>query len=112
MTPAQNAAFRAGAGVTPGALLTTIASVVLVLAFVWVMWVTGTVSVRVRSPGCGVQGSAPQLRTGQVKTLGTAPVSAAPLPYPISLSLSWLARAAKRYRSTLRKITPTGLFAK
>ncbi len=40
MTPAQSAAFQAGSGVTPGALLTTIASVVLVLTFVWVMWVT------------------------------------------------------------------------
>jgi integrating conjugative element protein (TIGR03758 family) len=40
MTPAQSAAFQAGSGVTPGTLLTTIASVVLVLTFVWVMWVT------------------------------------------------------------------------
>mgnify|MGYP001220330978 CR=1 FL=1 len=40
MTPAQSAAFQAGAGVTPGTLLTAIASVVLVLTFVWVMWVT------------------------------------------------------------------------
>lgn len=40
MTPAQNAAFQAGSGATPGTLLTAIASVVLVLAFVWVMWVT------------------------------------------------------------------------
>jgi len=40
MTPAQNAAFQAGSGVTPATLLTTIASVVLVLVFVWVMWVT------------------------------------------------------------------------
>jgi integrating conjugative element protein (TIGR03758 family) len=40
MTPAQSAAFQAGAGVAPGALLTAIASVVVVLTFVWVMWVT------------------------------------------------------------------------
>ena len=40
MTGAQNAAFQAGAGVTPSALLTGIASVVLVLAFVWVIWVS------------------------------------------------------------------------
>ena len=40
MTPAKSAAFQAGSGVTPGTLLTTIASVVLVLTFVWVMWVT------------------------------------------------------------------------
>ena len=40
MTAAQSAAFQAGSGVTPGTLLTAIASVVLVLAFVWVMWVT------------------------------------------------------------------------
>jgi len=40
MTAAQNAAFQAGSGVTPGTLLSAIASVVLVLAFVWVMWVT------------------------------------------------------------------------
>ena len=40
MTPAQNTAFQAGSGVTPSTLLTGIASVVLVLAFVWVIWVT------------------------------------------------------------------------
>jgi len=40
MTPAQNTAFQAGSGVTPATLLTSIASVVLVLAFVWVIWVT------------------------------------------------------------------------
>ena len=40
MTPAQNTAFQAGSGVTPATLLTGIASVVLVLAFVWVIWVT------------------------------------------------------------------------
>ena len=40
MTPAQNTAFQAGSGVTPATLLTAIASVVLVLAFVWVIWVT------------------------------------------------------------------------
>ncbi len=40
MTPAQSAAFQAGSGVTPGTLLVAIASAVLVLVFVWVMWVT------------------------------------------------------------------------
>ena len=40
MTASQNAAFQAGSGVTPSTLLTAIASVVLVLAFVWVIWVT------------------------------------------------------------------------
>ncbi|MCB1753439.1 MAG: TIGR03758 family integrating conjugative element protein [Gammaproteobacteria bacterium] len=39
MTGAQNMAFQAGSGVTPAALMTGIASVVLVLAFVWVIWV-------------------------------------------------------------------------
>jgi len=40
MTAAQSAAFQAGSGLAPSALLTGIASVVLVLGFVWVMWVT------------------------------------------------------------------------
>ncbi len=40
MTAAQSAAFQSGSGVSPGTLLTTIASMVLVLTFVWVMWVT------------------------------------------------------------------------
>ena len=40
MTPAQSAAFQAGSGITPGTLLTSIAGVVLVLALVWVIWVT------------------------------------------------------------------------
>jgi integrating conjugative element protein (TIGR03758 family) len=40
MTAEQSAAFQAGSGVTPGTLLIAIASVVLVLVFVWVMWVT------------------------------------------------------------------------
>ena len=40
MTPAQSTAFQAGSGITQGALLTGIAGVVLVLAIVWVMWVT------------------------------------------------------------------------
>ena len=39
MTPAQTAAFQAGSGFTPTALLNGIASVVLVLAFIWVIWV-------------------------------------------------------------------------
>ena len=40
MTEDQATAFQAGAGVTPDTLLLAIASVVMVLAFVWVMWVT------------------------------------------------------------------------
>lgn len=40
MTPAQDAAFQAGSGVTSSTPLTAIASVVMVLAFVWVIWVT------------------------------------------------------------------------
>ena len=40
MTPAQNTAFQAGSGVAPGVLLTAIAAAVMVLAFVWVIWVT------------------------------------------------------------------------
>ena len=40
MSPAQQGAFQAGSGVTPGTLLTAIASMTLVLAFVWVVWVT------------------------------------------------------------------------
>ena len=40
MSPAQQGAFQAGAGVVPGTLLTAIASMILVLAFIWVVWVT------------------------------------------------------------------------
>jgi len=40
MTAAQNAAFQAGSGVTPATLLMGIASVVLVLAFIWVIWIS------------------------------------------------------------------------
>ena len=40
MTAAQNTAFQSGYGFTPATLLTGIASVVLVLAFVWVIWVS------------------------------------------------------------------------
>jgi len=40
MTGAQSSAFQAGAGVHAGTLLVAIAGVVLVLAFVWVIWVT------------------------------------------------------------------------
>jgi integrating conjugative element protein (TIGR03758 family) len=40
MTSAQQAAFQAGSGVTPGALLLAIAGVVMVLVIVWVIWVT------------------------------------------------------------------------
>jgi integrating conjugative element protein (TIGR03758 family) len=40
MTPAQNTVFQAGSGVAPSALLAVIASTVMVLAFVWVIWVT------------------------------------------------------------------------
>ena len=40
MTGAQNLAFQAGSGVTPATLLLAIASIVLMLAFIWVIWVT------------------------------------------------------------------------
>jgi integrating conjugative element membrane protein (TIGR03745 family)/integrating conjugative element protein (TIGR03758 family) len=40
MTAAQDTAFQAGSGVTPATLLNGIASVVLVLAFIWVIWVS------------------------------------------------------------------------
>ena len=39
MSPAQNASFQAGSGVAPDTLLTAIASMILVLTFVWVIWV-------------------------------------------------------------------------
>ena len=39
MTAAQQTAFQAGSGVTSSTMLTAIASMVLVLAFVWVMWI-------------------------------------------------------------------------
>ena len=40
MTSAQKTVFQTGSGFTPATLLTGIASVVLVLAFIWVIWVT------------------------------------------------------------------------
>lgn len=40
MTSAQNTAFQAGSGFTPAALLNGIASIILVLAFIWVIWVS------------------------------------------------------------------------
>lgn len=40
MSAAQIAAFQAGSGITPATSLLAIASVILVLAFVWVIWVT------------------------------------------------------------------------
>jgi integrating conjugative element protein (TIGR03758 family) len=40
VSPAQNTAFQAGSGVAPATLLTAIASVVVVLALVWAIWVT------------------------------------------------------------------------
>lgn len=40
MTLAQNAAFQTGSGVTPSTLLVAIAGIVIVLAFIWVIWVT------------------------------------------------------------------------
>ncbi|MCP4453531.1 MAG: TIGR03758 family integrating conjugative element protein [Planctomycetes bacterium] len=40
MTGAQDTAFQAGSGVTPATLLNGIASVTLVLTFVWVIWVS------------------------------------------------------------------------
>ena len=40
MNPAQLAAFQAASGVTATTLLVGIASTILLLAFVWVVWVT------------------------------------------------------------------------
>ena len=40
MNAAQSAAFQAGSGIPPGTLLNGIAAVLLVLAFVWVIWVS------------------------------------------------------------------------
>ncbi len=40
MSPAQQGAFQAGAGVSSGTVLTAIASMVLALAFIWVVWVS------------------------------------------------------------------------
>jgi len=40
MSPAQQGAFQAGAGVSSSTVLTAIASMVLVLAFIWVVWVS------------------------------------------------------------------------
>ena len=39
MTAEQITAFQLDSGVTPATLLTAIASVILVLAFIWVIWV-------------------------------------------------------------------------
>lgn len=40
MSDAQRVAFTLAAGIDPGAMLLGIASVVLVLAMVWALWVT------------------------------------------------------------------------
>ena len=40
MNPAQLAAFQAASGVTAATLLVGIGSMILLLAFVWVVWVT------------------------------------------------------------------------
>ena len=40
MNPAPLAAFQAASGVTATTLLVGIASIILLLAFVWVVWVT------------------------------------------------------------------------
>ena len=40
MTADQITAFQAGSGITPATLLTGIASVVLMLVIVWVIWVS------------------------------------------------------------------------
>lgn len=39
MTAAQQAAFQAGSGIAPATLLIAVASIVLLLAFVWVIWI-------------------------------------------------------------------------
>lgn len=40
MSPEQLAAFQAASGIEAGTLLLGIASIVVLLAFVWVMWVS------------------------------------------------------------------------
>jgi integrating conjugative element protein (TIGR03758 family) len=40
VSPTQEAVFQSGSGVAPDTLLTAIAASVLVLAFVWVIWIT------------------------------------------------------------------------
>lgn len=40
MTAAQDAAFQAGSGIDPAVMLMAIASMVLVLVLVWVIWVS------------------------------------------------------------------------
>jgi integrating conjugative element protein (TIGR03758 family) len=40
MTAAQNTAFQVGSGIAPATLLTGIASAALLLAFIWVIWVS------------------------------------------------------------------------
>ena len=40
MTAAQISAFQAGSGLTPNTLLIAIASIVMTLAIVWVIWIT------------------------------------------------------------------------
>lgn len=40
MNPVQLAAFQAASGVTAATLLLGIASIILLLAFIWVIWVT------------------------------------------------------------------------
>ncbi|NIB44046.1 TIGR03758 family integrating conjugative element protein [Pseudomaricurvus alkylphenolicus] len=40
MTSLQNSMFQAGAGVTPSTLMVAIASMVISLTFIWVIWVT------------------------------------------------------------------------
>ena len=40
MNPVQLAAFQAASGVTATTLLVGIASIILLLAFIWVVWVT------------------------------------------------------------------------
>ncbi len=39
MNSAQQAAFQAGSGVAPSTLATAIASITVLLAFIWVVWV-------------------------------------------------------------------------
>ena len=39
MKAAQQTAFKAGSGITSGTMLTAIASMILVLVVVWVIWV-------------------------------------------------------------------------
>ena len=39
VSPAQQAAFKAGSGVAPATVVTAVATITVLLAFIWVVWV-------------------------------------------------------------------------